>query len=100
MRRARSCRWWCSMLAAALSLTWVPPLDALLFTLTPRDRDEAVRVGRRSITDENWGGEWRIDAGAGQLLTVISPFHRPAPGARQPCLQGRELAPRDGEGPL
>ena len=39
------------MLLAALSLTWVPPLDALLFTLTPRDRDEAVRAGRRSITD-------------------------------------------------
>src|SRR6202022_3961860 len=61
MRRAHSCRWWCSMLAVALSLTWVSPLHALLFTLSPRDRDEAVRAGRRSITDESWGREWRVD---------------------------------------
>jgi hypothetical protein len=85
------------MLLAALSLTWVPPLDALLFTLTPRDRDEAVRAGRRSITDENWGGEWRVDAGAGQLVTVMTPFHRLALVARNSAFQDRELKPRDVE---
>ncbi len=85
------------MLAAALSLTSVPPLDALLLTLSPRDRDEAVRAGRRSIADENWGGEWRVDAGAGQLVTVMTPFHRLALAARNSAFQDRELKPRDVE---
>ena len=85
------------MLAAALSLTSAPPLDALLLTLSSRDRDEAVRAGRRSITDENWGGEWRVDAGAGQLVTVMTPFHRPALAARNSAFQDRELKPRDVE---
>ena len=88
------------MLAAALSLTWVPPLDALLFTLTPRDRDEAVRAGRRSVTDENWGGEWRVDAGAGQFVTVMTPFHRLALAARNSAFQDRQLKPRDVESAL
>jgi hypothetical protein len=97
MRRARSCRWWFSVLAAALSLTWISPLDALLLTLTPRDRDEAMRAGRRSVIDEHWGGEWRVDAGAGQLLTVMTPFHRLALAARNSAFQDRELKPRDVE---
>jgi hypothetical protein len=88
------------MLAAALSLTWVPPLDALVFTLTPRDRDEAVRTGRRSVTNEKWGEEWRVDAGAGQLVTVMTPFHRLALAARNSAFQDRELKPRDVESAL
>ncbi|HEY7651829.1 MAG TPA: hypothetical protein VIG07_03315 [Methylomirabilota bacterium] len=97
MRRARSCRWWFSVLAAALSLTWISPLDALLLTLTPRDRDEAMRAGRRSVFDESWGGEWRVDAGAGQAVTVMTPFHRLALAARNSAFQDRELKPRDVE---
>ena len=85
------------MLAAALSLTWISPLDALLLTLTPRDRDEAMRAGRRSVIDESWGGEWRVDAGAGQVATVMTPFHRLALAARNSAFQDRELKPRDVE---
>lgn len=85
------------MLAAALSLTWISPLDALLLTLSPRDRDEAMRAGRRSVIDENWGGEWRVDAGAGQVVTVMTPFHRLALAARNSAFQDRELKPRDVE---
>ncbi len=97
MRRARSCRRWSSVLVAALSLTWISPLDALLLTLTPQDRDEAMRTGRRSVIDENWGGEWRVDAGAGQAVTVMTPFHRLALAARNSTLRNQELKPRDVE---
>ena len=83
------------MLVAALSLTWISPADALLLTLSPRDRDEALRAGRRSVTDENWGGEWRVDAGAGQAVTVMTPFYRLALAARNSAFQDRELKPRD-----
>jgi hypothetical protein len=85
------------VLAAALSLTWISPLDALLLTLTPRDRDEAMRAGRRSVIDENWGGEWRVAAGAGQVVTVMTAFHRLALAARNSAFQDRELKPRDVE---
>lgn len=96
MRRARSCRWWCSALAAALSLTWTSaPLDAALLTLTPQDRDEAMRTGRRSVIEESWGGEWRVDAGEGQLVTVMTQFHRLALAARNSAFQDKELKPRD-----
>ena len=97
MRRARSCRWWCSALAAALSLTCNAPLDAALFTLTPQDREEAVRAGRRSVIDEQWGAEWRVDGGAGQAVTVMTPFHRLALAARNSAFQDREMKPRDVE---
>jgi hypothetical protein len=87
-------------LAAALSLTYNAPLDAALFTLSPRDRDEALRTGRRSVIDEQWAAEWRIDGGAGQMVTVMTPFHRLAMAARNSAFQDREMKPRDVESVL
>ncbi|HUM16792.1 MAG TPA: hypothetical protein VL086_13950 [Candidatus Nitrosotalea sp.] len=100
MRRARSCRWWCLALAAALSLTCAAPVDAALLTLTPRDREEAVRAGRRSVVDDQWGGEWRVNGGAGELVMVMTPFYRLALAARLSAFQDRELKPRDVESVL
>jgi hypothetical protein len=92
MRRARSCRQWLWVLAVGLSLTCISPLDAALFTLTPRDRDEAVRIGRRSVINEDWGGEWRVEGGgAGQLVTVMTPFYRLALAARNQAFQEGKL---------
>jgi hypothetical protein len=88
------------VLAAGLSLICSAPIDAALFTLMPRDRDEAVRVGRRSVTTEDWGGEWRVDGGAGQFVTVMTPFHRLALAARNSAFQDKELKPRDVESVL
>ena len=65
--------------------------------LMPRDRDEAMRAGRRSVTAEEWGGEWRVNGGDGQLLTVMTPFHRLALAARNSAFQDKELKPRDVE---
>jgi len=85
------------VLAAGLSLFCSAPIDAALFTLLPRDRDEAVRVGRRSVTTENWGEEWRVDGGAGRFVTVMTPFHRLALAARNSAFQDKELKPREVE---
>lgn len=85
------------MLAAGLSLTCSSPLDAALFTLMPRDRDEAVRTGRRSVTAEDWAGEWRVEGGPGQIVTIMTPFHRLALAARNSAFQAKELKPRDVE---
>ena len=83
------------MMAAALSLICSAPLDAALFTLAPSDREEALRVGRRSVTSEGWAGEWRVSGGEGQLVTVMTPFHRLALAARNSAFQDKELKPRD-----
>lgn len=85
------------MLAAGLALICSAPIDAALFTLMPRDRDEAVGVGRRSVTTEDWGGEWRVDGGVGQFVTVMTPFHRLALAARNSAFQDKELKPREVE---
>jgi hypothetical protein len=49
------------------------------------------------VADESWGGEWRVDAGSGQVLTVMTQFHRLALAARNSAFQDRELRPRDVE---
>ena len=85
------------MLAAGLSLTSGSPLAAATFLLMPRDRDEALRAGRRSVTAEEWGGEWRVSGAPGQILTVMTPFHRLALAARNSAFQDKELKPRDVE---
>jgi hypothetical protein len=84
-------------LAAGLSLIGSSPADAASFTLMPRDREEAMRAGRRSVTSEEWGGEWRVNDGGGQLVTVMTPFHRLALAARNSAFQDKELKPRDVE---
>lgn len=85
------------MLAAGLVLAGSAPLDAALFTLTPRDRDDAVRTGRRSVTTEDWAGEWRVNGDAGRLVTVMTPFHRLALAARNSAFQDKALKPREVE---
>jgi len=87
-------------MAAALSLTCTAPVDAALFALTPRDREEAVRAGRRSVIDDQWGGEWRVNGGSGEAVVVMTPFHRLALAARNSAFQDRELKPRDIESVL
>jgi hypothetical protein len=88
------------VLAIGLSLTGSAPGDAASFTLMPQDRDEAVRVGRRSVIAEDWAGEWRVNGGAGQFVTVMTPFHRLALAARNSAFQDKELRPRDVESVL
>jgi hypothetical protein len=88
------------MLAAVLSLTWIPPVDALLLTLSPREREEAVLAGRRSVTADDWGGEWRVDAEAGAHVTVMTPFHRLALAARNSAFRDQEMNPQEVESVL
>lgn len=76
------------------------PLHAASFMLMPGDREEAMRAGRRSVAQDDWGGEWRVNGGRGQLLTVMTPFHRLALAARNSTFQDKELKPREIESVL
>ena len=87
-------------MAACLSLICSAPLDAASFALTSPDREEAMRVGRRSVTTESWGGEWRVSGEEGQVVTVMTPFHRLALAARNSAFQDKELKPREIESVL
>lgn len=79
----------------AVGLIGVAPGEAVSFALTDRDREQAVRAGKKSVVVEEFGTEWRIKDASGQTLTVMTPFHRLALAARNSAFRSRELKPRD-----
>jgi hypothetical protein len=89
-------RWYLLVFWAWLCLSFVGPLAAASFTLAPRDRDEAIRLGKRSIVSDEFGGEWRVTGnGSGQSLLVMTPFHRLALAARNSAFKSQELKPKE-----
>ena len=81
---------------AGLALTIARPLDAASFALAPSEREEAIRMGRRSIVAADFGAEWRVGGeGPGQSLVVMTPFHRLALAARNSAFKNEEMRPRD-----
>lgn len=83
-------------LAAALALAGLGArADAASLVLAPREREEAVRAGQRSVTSETFGGEWRVLNGSGESVTVITPFHRLALAARHAAFRNESLKPAD-----
>ena len=72
------------------------PVGAVSLSLTPAERDDAIRAGRRSVVSSDFGGEWRVAGEVpGQSLVVMTPFHRLALAARNAAFKGEELRPRD-----
>lgn len=89
-------RWYLLVFSAWVCLSFVGPLAAASFTLAPRERDEAIRLGKRSVVSDEFGGEWRVgDAGSGQSLVVMTPFHRLALAARNSAFKSQELKPKE-----
>jgi hypothetical protein len=93
-RRASWCR--ClPFLVLAVGLVAATPGEAISLALTDRDREQAIRAGKKSIVAEEFGGEWRVKDAAGQTVTVMTPFHRLALAARNSAFQSKDLKPRD-----
>ena len=82
-------------LVLAVGLIGATPGEAVSFVLTDRDREQAIRAGKKSIVGEEFGGEWRVKDAAGQTLTVMTPFYRLALAARNSAFRSQELKPRD-----
>ncbi len=95
MSRKRSWRLAVLLLAAGLWLAPTQRLDAALFTLTERDRADAIRTGKRSVLSEEFGAEWTVAGVGGQTVVVMTAFHRLALASRNSAFQNRELKPRD-----
>lgn len=83
--------------AAALVLATAAPAFAASLALTDAQKREAVRVGERSITQETFGGEWRVRGGDGETATVITPFHRLALAARNAAFDQKVVKPAEVE---
>ena len=90
--------WWFLLLSVGTWLIAAAPIDAASFSLTAPERDAAIRAGRRSVTSEEFGAEWKVNGdGPGQIVMVMTPFHRLALAARNSAFRNEELRPRDVE---
>jgi hypothetical protein len=87
------------LLGAAGGLVLGPPpgpsAAAASLALGEREREEAIRVGRRSVALDEFGTEWRVRDGAGQSALVMTPFHRVALEARKSAFKRQPLKPKD-----
>jgi hypothetical protein len=89
--------WVLRLLALALAL-W-PPAAAFgaSLTLTEGQRQEAIRTGERSTTDEAFHTEWSVSGASGESAVVMTPFHRLAIAARHASFSGKPLKAGDSD---
>jgi hypothetical protein len=66
---------------------------AASFVLTPGERQDALRVGARSVTVETFDAEWHVANAAGDSVTVLTPFHRLVLAARHAAFRDAPLGP-------
>ncbi|MBI4587205.1 MAG: hypothetical protein HY725_00060 [Candidatus Rokubacteria bacterium] len=71
------------------------PLSAASFSLTPRETQEAIRFGQRSVVSEEFGREWKTVNSSGETLTVVTPFFRLAQAARNAAFRAQSLKQRE-----
>ncbi len=83
------------ILATLAVLAQMGTAQAASFALAERQAQEAVDVGERSITREGLGDEWRVRNAAGDVATVMTPFHRLALAARHAAFRKDPLTPRE-----
>jgi hypothetical protein len=69
--------------------------EAASFTLGENQIQEAVELGERSIMRDSLGDEWRVRNAAGDVVTVMTPFHRLALAARHAAFRKAPLSPRE-----
>ncbi len=93
--RTMRCPW--VLLFAGIALWPAPgqPAAAASLALTERERDEAIRLGRKSVVSETFAGEWTTRNAAGETLVVMTPFHRLALAARNAAFKKEPLKPRE-----
>ena len=81
-----------ALLGALLLLRPIPALSAS-FALTPGEREDALRVGQRSVTIETFDAEWRVANASGDSVTVMTPFHRLVLAARHAAFRNEAMKP-------
>ena len=82
------------MTAAALLLALLAlagPAAAAALALGEAEMREAIRVGERSVTSETFDAEWRVRNARGDLVLVMTPFHRLVVAARHAAFRNEPL---------
>lgn len=77
-------------------LAGAPALAASL-ALPPAERETALRVGRRSITNDAFDAEWRVANGTGDTVLVVTPFHRLVLAGRHAAFRNEPVKPDEPE---
>lgn len=85
------------ILAVLAAVLGAGTAEAVSFTLDARRLQEATAFGQRTVTQEEFGGEWRVRNAAGEQVLVMTPFHRVALAARQAAFRKDTLKPREAE---
>ena len=65
-------------------------LSAASFQLGPKEIEDAIRTGKQSLIQEEFGAEWRQINPSGHELIVQTPFYRVALLARLAAFKGEE----------
>jgi hypothetical protein len=78
-------------LAALALVLWPAVAAGAALTLDERAQAEAIRAGEKSVNDDAFGAEWRVQNGAGDTATVLTPFHRLVVAARHATFNGKPL---------
>jgi len=65
-------------------------LSAASFQLSPKEIEDAIRTGRQSLIQDEFGAEWRRANPSGDELIVQTPFYRVALLARLAAFKGEE----------
>jgi len=83
---------------AALALALWPAVAAgASLTLDAKGQQEAVRVGEKSVSNDAFDAEWRVENATGDSLSVLTPFHRLVVAARHATFNGKPLKPGEPE---
>ena len=86
------------LVLAVLALVLAPALaTGAALTLDDNGRREAVRVGEKSVGNDAFDAEWRVNNGRGESVSVLTPFHRLVVAARQATFNGKPLKLGDPE---
>jgi len=66
---------------------------AAALILTDRLKQEAIRMGQKSVTVDTFDAEWRMANGTGESVTIFTPFHRVALAARHAAFKNEPFKP-------
>lgn len=84
---------------ALAALGWLlaaPPAGAALLTLSEGQQTDALRVGQRSVTQDNgFDAEWKVENTVGESVIVITPFYRLALAARNAAFKNEVVKPQE-----
>jgi hypothetical protein len=86
-----------TLAALAVLAAVAGPAAGASLSLRPQERDEAIRVGQRSVTTDDFDAEWRVTNDAGHTAVVMTPFHRLVVAARHAAFRKEALKPREPE---